>query len=330
MIANQITLLRIILLPIPCIIFIFFNAWAIVGFFIYLFLTFTDYIDGVLARRYGTTDFGSFLDPIADKIMISSAIVLLSQVNWIPYWIPGILLCRDFFLTITRTILTVLNKEIKTTIFAKVKTLIQIVGFFVIFFTCTLNSKLIIIILCIAEFIFWTFVILTLIKNSPQPHWITPILLTLISLNILFNKIFNEDLILAQCTFIVVLVWITAFDYVMVLTRDRFPLIKNCLNGRLFWSFVSGFSVIILCLYSFSILLILLFVFFQLLLVGLDNILALRGESINSKIFILFGVVSMLFSLLQNQFIFVIILFASVIYCMFIIKKFDFKSIFVF
>lgn len=328
--ANQITLLRIILLPIPCIIFIFFNTWAVVGFFIYLFLAFTDYIDGVLARHYGVTDFGSFLDPIADKIMISSAILLLSQANWIPYWVPGILLCRDFFLTTTRTILTVLNKEIKTTVFAKVKTIIQIVGFSLVFLTCTLNCKLIIIVLCIVEFIFWALLILILIKKLSQPYWVVPILFTLISLNILFAKTFIECLIFYQCIFIVGLAWMTAVDYLIALTRNKFLPVQNYLNGRLFWLFSSGFAVIVLCLYSFNVLLVLLFVFFQLVLIGSDNMLALRRESINSKIFTLLGFVSIFFCLFQGWFNFILILFGTIICCICVIKKFDSKSIFVF
>jgi CDP-diacylglycerol--glycerol-3-phosphate 3-phosphatidyltransferase len=73
-------------------------SWAWIVFFA---ASVTDYIDGQLARRWNlVTDFGKLMDPLADKILISSALVLLcAQVHDIPAWAVVIVLAREFFVT---------------------------------------------------------------------------------------------------------------------------------------------------------------------------------------------------------------------------------------
>ena len=84
--ANAVTALRIILAPVLiAVIYFYAPAWWVLVFgFVAMF---TDRIDGILARRYGTSSFGAFLDPIADKLMVLGALSVLVVKGW-AWWLP--------------------------------------------------------------------------------------------------------------------------------------------------------------------------------------------------------------------------------------------------
>lgn len=102
---NKLTIFRIILVPVMVII-PFFNIpgeiWGIPIYmwlinFIFIIASITDKLDGIIARaRNQITTFGKFLDPIADKILVLAAMMLLVEMNKLPAWIPIIILFREF------------------------------------------------------------------------------------------------------------------------------------------------------------------------------------------------------------------------------------------
>ena len=103
--ANKLTIFRIILVPIMVII-PFLNiqnevvgipiTWIIVDL-IFIIASITDKLDGYIARsRNQITNFGKFLDPIADKILVLSAMIMLVESTRLPAWIPIIVLFREF------------------------------------------------------------------------------------------------------------------------------------------------------------------------------------------------------------------------------------------
>lgn len=102
---NKLTIFRIILVPVMVII-PFFNIpgeiWGIPIYmwlinFIFIIASITDKLDGTIARaRNQITTFGKFLDPIADKILVLAAMMLLVEMNKLPAWIPIIILFREF------------------------------------------------------------------------------------------------------------------------------------------------------------------------------------------------------------------------------------------
>ena len=102
---NKLTIFRIVLVPIMVIIPLLgirneFNGipitWIIVDI-IFIIASITDKLDGYLARsRNQVTNFGKFLDPIADKILVLSAMLLLVEDGRLPAWIPIIVLAREF------------------------------------------------------------------------------------------------------------------------------------------------------------------------------------------------------------------------------------------
>lgn len=102
---NKLTIFRILLVPVMVII-PFFNIpgeiWGIPIYmwlinFIFIIASITDKLDGTIARaRNQITTFGKFLDPIADKILVLAAMMLLVEMNKLPAWIPIIILFREF------------------------------------------------------------------------------------------------------------------------------------------------------------------------------------------------------------------------------------------
>lgn len=103
---NQLTLARLVLTGffVAC----FYLPWAnkySIAVIIFGIASFTDYLDGSIARaRNLVTNFGKLFDPLADKILIAAAFVLLSVHHSIPSWITIVILAREFFVTGIRQI----------------------------------------------------------------------------------------------------------------------------------------------------------------------------------------------------------------------------------
>jgi len=139
--ANQITLIRIILLPVPYYLIYGDNTQKFLALFLFTLLGFTDYIDGVLARKQGSTPLGALLDPIADKIFLAFTMIPIFELGILPIWMVGSILIREFVVTELRRISTSQNKELKVSFLAKIKTTMQMVGMGLIFFLYIVQDK---------------------------------------------------------------------------------------------------------------------------------------------------------------------------------------------
>ena len=141
--ANKLTIFRIILVPIMIIV-TFFN-WpgqflgiptvALVLNFIFIIASITDKLDGYIARsRNQITTFGKFLDPIADKVLVITAMIILVEMGRLPAWIPTIIVFREFIVSGYRLI-AVENggKVIAARIWGKVKTVTQMIAIIIAF-----------------------------------------------------------------------------------------------------------------------------------------------------------------------------------------------------
>lgn len=127
---NAITLLRIGIIPV-----LFFllqspgpdGSLLIAGIFVIASLT--DLLDGYIARRYQiVTTMGKFLDPIADKLVVNTAMILMIPIGRIPAWIVAIIIIRDFTVDGIRTIASSEGVIIGSSRLAKQKTLCQVVA----------------------------------------------------------------------------------------------------------------------------------------------------------------------------------------------------------
>ena len=136
--ANKLTIFRMILVPIMVIIpFLGINS-EILGIplsyiiidIIFIIASITDKLDGYIARsRNQVTTFGKFLDPLADKILVLSALIILVEYGKIPSWIPIIVLAREFIVSGYRLLAVEKGgKVIAASIWGKLKTVTQMVG----------------------------------------------------------------------------------------------------------------------------------------------------------------------------------------------------------
>ena len=128
---NKLTIFRIILVPIMVII-TFFDIdikWILVDA-IFIIASLTDKLDGHIARsRNLVTTFGKFLDPIADKILVLSAMLVLVEAAKLPAWIPIIVLFREFIVSGYRLVAVEKGgKVVAASVWGKLKTVTQMVA----------------------------------------------------------------------------------------------------------------------------------------------------------------------------------------------------------
>ena len=106
-IANQLTILRLLLMPVFAVALLWdggeSTGWRIAAFVIFATASWTDRIDGQLARSRGlVTSFGKLADPIADKALIGTALIGLSLLDLLPWWVTVIVVVREVGVTLLR------------------------------------------------------------------------------------------------------------------------------------------------------------------------------------------------------------------------------------
>ena len=130
--ANKFTLLRVILIPffIAALLIESIPYHYIIAFVIFVIASITDAIDGHLARsRNMITSFGKFLDPLADKALVVSALICLIELKWTWSVLVIIIVIREFLVTSIRLVASSSSGEvIAASIWGKLKTVTQMVG----------------------------------------------------------------------------------------------------------------------------------------------------------------------------------------------------------
>ena len=140
---NKLTIFRIILVPIMVIVPFFGiegNLWGVpitylIVDFIFILASITDKLDGYIARsRNQVTAFGKFLDPLADKILVLSAMLMLVELSKLPAWIPIIVVAREFLVSGYRLIAVEKGGEvISASKWGKLKTVTQMIAIILAF-----------------------------------------------------------------------------------------------------------------------------------------------------------------------------------------------------
>ena len=151
--ANKITLTRIAMIPfflyfasqsmvifdkeatantmIPT--FVFPTA-TVVALVLFCVASFTDFLDGYVARKYNqVTDFGKLVDPLADKLLVTSALVLFAEQGAMAGWMVCVILARELIITSLRVVAANKGRVLAATWTGKVKTCVQIGGIIVIY-----------------------------------------------------------------------------------------------------------------------------------------------------------------------------------------------------
>ncbi|MGN0242698.1 MAG: CDP-diacylglycerol--glycerol-3-phosphate 3-phosphatidyltransferase [Lachnospiraceae bacterium] len=128
---NKLTVLRVCMIPF----FLFFlmmeqipaHNW--IALVIYVAACITDTIDGYIARRDNLiTDFGKFMDPLADKLLVCSALIALVELELIPAWIVIVIIAREFIISGFRLVASDNGVVIAASPWGKVKTIVQMVA----------------------------------------------------------------------------------------------------------------------------------------------------------------------------------------------------------
>ena len=126
---NKLTILRVLMIPF----FVVFMLWDITGAadkwiaaLIFIVASLTDMLDGKIARKYNlVTNFGKFMDPLADKLLVGAAMICLVEMGKLPAWIVIIIISREFIITGFRLIAAEGGLVIAASWWGKIKTVTQ-------------------------------------------------------------------------------------------------------------------------------------------------------------------------------------------------------------
>lgn len=162
-IANKFTIFRLILIPIFVLALIFLGINNYVPGLIFIIASLTDFIDGYLARsRNLVTTFGKFLDPLADKMLVTAALIMFIELDKVVAWTVIVIVSREFIVTGFRVLAASNGITIAASFWGKFKTITQFIAIIMILFSGTI---LLWIPIFLIETIYFISVILTIISG---------------------------------------------------------------------------------------------------------------------------------------------------------------------
>ena len=123
---NALTILRIFMVPLLVVFLL--TEYTLVGLFVFILASLTDWFDGYLARtRHQITTLGQLLDPIADKLLISAALISLVELGLAPAWMVVIIVGRELAISGLRSIASDQGVQIPASTLGKYKTTVQMI-----------------------------------------------------------------------------------------------------------------------------------------------------------------------------------------------------------
>lgn len=126
---NKLTVLRMILVPVFMVLMMFSGVWQMIGLLVFIIASVTDWLDGYLARRDNlVTTFGKFMDPLADKMLTTAALLILMEKGFISSWVLLIVLGREFLVAGVRLAAVGEGKVIAASMWGKAKTVSQMIA----------------------------------------------------------------------------------------------------------------------------------------------------------------------------------------------------------
>lgn len=127
--ASKLTMLRVALVPVFIVLMLVGGeqTWAI-SLAVFIIASFTDFLDGYIARHYNqVSNFGKFMDPLADKLLVMSALIIFVAWHQIPSWAAIVIIAREFAVTGLRLIAVERGRVIAAGISGKIKTFSSLV-----------------------------------------------------------------------------------------------------------------------------------------------------------------------------------------------------------
>ena len=177
--ANKLTLGRIFLVPV----FLIFIAvgdipyGTFIATFIFILASLTDKVDGYIARsRNQITNFGKFMDPLADKLLVTAALISLVELQVVPAWAAIVIIAREFAVSGLRTIAASEGKVIAASWWGKIKTVIQIITIVILLLKVNVGTSAYLIKL-VTEIKFWD----VFFKYAPNISIAIAVIITILS-----------------------------------------------------------------------------------------------------------------------------------------------------
>ena len=143
--ANKLTLIRIFLVPV---FLVFISKSGIpygsfIATFIFIVASITDKLDGYVARsRNQITNFGKFMDPLADKLLVTAALISLVELHIVPAWAAVVIIAREFAVSGLRSIAAAQGRIIAASWWGKIKTVIQIIAIILLLLKVNIHDSI--------------------------------------------------------------------------------------------------------------------------------------------------------------------------------------------
>lgn len=136
---NKLTLLRVLLIPFFVIALLYEGGtnqvFRITAALIFIFASLTDLLDGKIARKYNlVTNFGKFMDPLADKLLVCAALICLIELGQLPAWMVIIIISREFIISGFRLVASDNGIVIAASYWGKLKTVSQMTAVILLIF----------------------------------------------------------------------------------------------------------------------------------------------------------------------------------------------------
>jgi CDP-diacylglycerol--glycerol-3-phosphate 3-phosphatidyltransferase len=128
--ANNLTLARIAAVPLLVLLLYFPGpGTCLAAMLLFIAASVTDIVDGMVARRHNlVTNLGKFLDPLADKLLIASLLIMLTRLGWVEAWVSVVIVGREIAVTGLRAVAADMGVVIAADKFGKLKTILQMVA----------------------------------------------------------------------------------------------------------------------------------------------------------------------------------------------------------
>ncbi len=157
---NKLTIARII--AVPFFIAAYYLEWHLVAFLIFIAASFTDMLDGKIARKYNlVTNFGKIMDPLADKVLVYSAFCLMVP-DPVPGWMLIIILAREFLVAGVRTVAASEGIVIAAAMSGKIKTVLQMIAVCMLLIAPVINTSWFLI---LGKIVLWAALVMTVISG---------------------------------------------------------------------------------------------------------------------------------------------------------------------
>ncbi|MDY2735963.1 CDP-diacylglycerol--glycerol-3-phosphate 3-phosphatidyltransferase [Intestinibacter sp.] len=152
---NKLTLLRICLIPVFVILMLSqINNFFLIACIVFMVASITDFLDGKIARKYNlVTDFGKFMDPLADKLLVLSALICMIDYDLVAGWMVIIIVARELTVSILRAIAADNGKVIAASGGGKIKTTSQMIAIIFLLIGANFSNDIILLIGTVAMYI---------------------------------------------------------------------------------------------------------------------------------------------------------------------------------